>query len=136
MDRLLCNSFTASGSSYPEKVGLLGLSFFLYHCSALDFICFLVLIHFCSHAQVFGRTLMPEFRIFYSHTKWNLVFGRTLMPEFRIFYSHTKWNLVFGRTLMPEFHIFYSHTKWNLVRELSAVKLNVYKLTDLYFFAV
>ena len=28
----------------------------------------------CSHARVFGRTLLHEFHIFYSHTEWNLPF--------------------------------------------------------------
>ena len=28
----------------------------------------------CSHAQVFGRTLVHEFHFSYSHTEWNLLF--------------------------------------------------------------
>ena len=37
------------------------------------FLCFIVLFQSCcSHAQVFGKTLMHEFPIFYSHTEWNL----------------------------------------------------------------
>ena len=37
--------------------------------------CFFVLFDsFCSHAPVFGKTLVHEFHIFYSHTEWCLFF--------------------------------------------------------------
>ena len=56
--------------------------FFRVHCTSLNnhspllafFLCFIVLFQSCcSHAQVFGKTLVHEFPIFYSHTKWNLL---------------------------------------------------------------
>ena len=40
-------------------------------------LCFFVLFQsYCSHAQVFGRTLTPEFRISYRHTEWYLHFSQ------------------------------------------------------------
>ena len=50
------------------------LCFFPHHSSLITFSpCFFDLLKSCcSHAQVFGRTLVNEFHIFYSHTKWNL----------------------------------------------------------------
>ena len=37
-----------------------------------------VLFQSCrSHTQVFGRTLVREFHIFYSHTEWNFIFFRS-----------------------------------------------------------
>ena len=37
------------------------------------FLCDFVLFHsFCSHAQLFGITLVHEYHIFCSHTEWNL----------------------------------------------------------------
>ena len=40
----------------------------------LSFLFFFVFFHSCRfHAQVFGRTLMHEFHVFYSHTEWNLL---------------------------------------------------------------
>ena len=39
------------------------------------FVCFFVLFcSCCSHARVFGKTLVHEFPMFYSHTKWYLSF--------------------------------------------------------------
>ena len=41
------------------------------------FICFFVLFDpCCSHARVFGKTLVHEFPISYSHTEWYLLFSR------------------------------------------------------------
>ena len=40
------------------------------------FVSFFVLFHSCcSHAQVFGKTLVHEFLISYSHTEWHLFFS-------------------------------------------------------------
>ena len=37
--------------------------------------CFFVLFHSCcSHARLFGKTLVHEFLISYSHTEWYLLF--------------------------------------------------------------
>ena len=39
------------------------------------FVCFFILFHSCcSHAQVFGKTLVHEFSISYSHSEWYLLF--------------------------------------------------------------
>ena len=35
-----------------------------------------LLINCCSHAQVLGETLEPEFHIFYCHTSWYLLFDK------------------------------------------------------------
>ena len=38
--------------------------------------CFIVLFHSCcSHSRVFGKTLLYEFHISYSHTEWYLLFS-------------------------------------------------------------
>ena len=44
--------------------------------SLLTFFSFFILYHFCcSHALVFGKTLMHAFHISYSHTEWYLFFS-------------------------------------------------------------
>ena len=44
---------------------------FLTHSSHLTFFCFFVLFHSCCyHSRVFGKTLLHELHIFYSHTEW------------------------------------------------------------------
>ena len=49
--------------------------FLLYLLAFL--LCFFVFFQSnCSHAQVFGRTLAPEFRISYRHTEWYLHFSQ------------------------------------------------------------
>ena len=63
-----------------DSLGLgLGTSFFFRarftfntHASLLTFfVCFCLLFHSCcSHARVFGKTLLHEFHISYSHTEW------------------------------------------------------------------
>ena len=46
------------------------------HASLLIFFSFSVLFHFwCSHAQVFGKTLVHDFLISYSHTEWYFIFS-------------------------------------------------------------
>ena len=56
-------------------------SFFRVRCTSFHihspllsfFLCFIVLFQSCcSHVQVFGKTLVHEFPIFYSHPEWNL----------------------------------------------------------------
>ena len=51
--------------------------FFHPHASLLtSFVCFFVLFDSCcSHARVFGKTLVHEFPISYSHTEWYLLFS-------------------------------------------------------------
>ena len=52
-------------------------AFFHTHASLFtSFVCFFILFHSrCSHAQVFGKTLVHEFPISYSHTEWYLLFS-------------------------------------------------------------
>ena len=38
------------------------------------FVCLFILFRSCSHAQVFGKTLVHEFLISYCHTEWYLLF--------------------------------------------------------------
>ena len=41
------------------------------------FVCFFVLFDsYRSHAQVFGKTLLHEFPITYSHAEWYVLFSR------------------------------------------------------------
>ena len=54
------------------------LCFFPYSRLSLitSFFCFFILFHSCcSHAQVFGKLLVHEFPISYSHTEWYLLFS-------------------------------------------------------------
>ena len=44
---------------------------FFTHSSHLTFFCFFVLFHSCCyHSRMFGKTLLHELHIFYSHTEW------------------------------------------------------------------
>ena len=54
-------------------------TFFYIHYPLLTFFLgFIVLFQSCcSHGQVFGKTLVHEFPIFYSHTAWNLLSSGT-----------------------------------------------------------
>ena len=72
---LLGNSAAALGSN---DVGT--LFFFFSCCAFFNFnsflpaflLCFFAIFHsYCSHLPVFGKTLVHEFHIFYSHTEWN-----------------------------------------------------------------
>ena len=74
--------------------------FFRVHCTSFHnysplltfFLCFIVLFQSCcSHAQVFGKTLLHEFPIFYSHTEWNLLSsGTNTILWWRACYKTTK----------------------------------------------
>ena len=48
------------------------------HASLLTFfVCFFILFHFsCSQARVFGKTLVHEFPMCYSHSEWYILFSR------------------------------------------------------------
>ena len=51
---------------------------FHIHSLLTLYLCFIVLYDTCcSHAQVFGKTLVHEFLIFYSHTEWNFLSSGT-----------------------------------------------------------
>ena len=53
-------------------------SFHIHFPLLTFFLCFIVLFQSCcSHAQVFGKTLVHEFPIFYNHTEWNLLSSGT-----------------------------------------------------------
>ena len=57
-----------------------------------------ILFHFCcSHAQVFGKTLVHEFHISYSHTEWSLLFSRNEMIHSQVEDSPFKNLLIFIR---------------------------------------
>ena len=77
----LGNSSTASGISDPWGDGRLGRAivrksgFFLPVYIFAFFSFFVVFQLDCSHAQVFGSTLVHELHIFCSLTEWNLVFS-------------------------------------------------------------
>ena len=70
------------------------------------FLCLIVLFQSCcSHAQVFGKTLLHEIPIFYRHTEWNLLFsGTNTLLWWRACYQTTKLqtnnsHLAWPRTL-------------------------------------
>ena len=71
--------------------------FFCAHCtsfhtraSCLIFFCFLILFHsHCSHAWVFGKTIMHEF-ISFSLTEWCLFFFGTVQLQVQNVYL--EWN--------------------------------------------
>ena len=75
------------------------------HASLLTiFFCFFILFHSCcSHARVFGKTLLPEFPISYSHTEWYLIFLRNDMIEI---FQVSPVNKVGGGSMI--FHCFFS----------------------------
>ena len=65
---LLCND-----RPFDTFVFRARFTYFHTHVSLLTCFCFIALFRSCcSHAQVFWKTLMHEFLISYSHTKWNL----------------------------------------------------------------
>ena len=70
------------------------------HASLLTFfVCFFILFHSCCfHARVFGKTLLHEFPIYYSHTEWYLLFSRGIvlsLPKLRLSTSnHTKTTIL------------------------------------------
>ena len=52
------------------------LYFFPYGSLLTFIVCFLILFHsYYSRARVFGKTLVREFPISYSHTEWYLLFS-------------------------------------------------------------
>ena len=74
----LRNSSTVSRRAIVQVFGTsffrASFTSFYAHASLLAFFSFSVLFHFCcSHAQVFGKTLVHEFLISYSHTERYLI---------------------------------------------------------------
>ena len=71
-----------------------GTSFHTYSPLLTFFLCFIVLFQSCcSHAQVFGKTLVHEFPISYSHTKWNLLsLGTNTLLWWRACYQKLNYN--------------------------------------------
>ena len=69
------------GSDRPSRLLLFMPALLLYFrthvCLLTIFVCFFVLFRSCcSHARVFGKTLVHEFPMSYSHTEWYLPFSR------------------------------------------------------------
>ena len=65
------------------------LYFFPY--SRLSFVCFCILFHSCgSHARMFGKTLVHEYPISYSHTEWYYFFSDIATTRARR-ESDTRW---------------------------------------------
>ena len=56
------------------------LQYFFPHSFSLLTLFSVFFLSSCSHEQVFGRTLSPEFHIFHSHTEWNLIY-QTKQPR-------------------------------------------------------
>ena len=100
-------------------------AFFQSHTSLLtSFICFCILFHsWCSHARVFGKTLVHEFPMSYSHTEWYLPFSRgEIVYRLRLrlsqsnltnyYYYYYLWILpvisLHWEALLPCFDLFHS----------------------------
>ena len=78
--------YKVTGQYFFFRVG--GTSSHIYSPLLTFFLCFIVLFLFCcSHARVFGKTLVHEFLISYGHTEWILLSSGT--EE-----SHHKMDLV------------------------------------------
>ena len=83
-----------------------GLLFFVSTVLLAFLLCFIVLFQSCcSHAQVFGKTLVHEFPIFYSHTEWNCSLrAPILMAKPHVPRDHIRSSLeassVFSRTTL------------------------------------
>ena len=67
-------------------------TFFHTHASLLSvFVCLIVLFHSCSsHARVFGKTLLHEFPVSYSHTEWYFLISLFSARE----YKHAQRTLL------------------------------------------
>ena len=70
------------GCDRPSGLLFFRARFAFFHTQAsllTSFVCFFILFHYCcSHAQVFGKTLVHELPISYSHTEWYLHFFRSV----------------------------------------------------------
>ena len=63
-----------------------------------SFVCFLILFHSCcSHAQVFGKTLVHEFPVSYSRTEWYLLFSL----------CDWQWIIINGALLNKSYYYYY-----------------------------
>ena len=61
-----------------------GVFFHTYASLLCVFVCLIVLFHSCcSHAWVFGKTLMHEFPVSYSHTEWYFLISLVGAREYR-----------------------------------------------------
>ena len=79
------------GSDRPSGLIFFVHAYFFPYSRLSYLLCFFVLFHsYCSHAQVFGRTLVHEFPISYSHTEWYLFFSR---GEIGLALAETKTTL-------------------------------------------
>ena len=88
---ILVRIWQAVGTSFIRA----SFASFHTHASLLTiFVCFFVLFRSCcSHARVFGKTLVHEFPMSYSHTEWYLPFSRgeiVYRPKLRL----SKLNLI------------------------------------------
>ena len=85
--------YKVTGQDFFFRVG--GTSFHIYSHLLTFFLCFIVLfLSCCSHARVFGKTLLHEFPIFYSHTEWNLLSsGTNTLLWWRACYQKLNYKL-------------------------------------------
>ena len=64
------------------------------HLFSTFFVSFFILLHFCfSQARVFGKMLLHEFHISYSHTEWFLRFSRCQIVRWPKLHLPIKVNL-------------------------------------------
>ena len=91
---------STDGRNWTRQSDFTGHLFFHVRCTSFHnhsplltfFCCFIVLFQSCcSQAQVFGKTLVHEFPISYSHTEWNLLSsGTNTLLRWRACYKATK----------------------------------------------
>ena len=56
-------------------------------------VCFFILFHsLCFHARVFGKTLLHEFHISYSHTEWYLFFSDSATTSAHCVLGAKNWK--------------------------------------------
>ena len=96
------------------------------HASPLTiFVCFFIVFHsWCFHSRVFGKTLVHEFQISYTHTEWFLLFSRgeivLAWPKLRLSKSNHTTTIHTSRcSIMIDFtpHV-YIHMQIFFIRRL------------------
>ena len=102
-------------------------SFHIHYTILTFFPCFIVLFQSCcSHAQVFGKTLLHEFPIFYSHTEWNLFSsGTNTLLWWRACFK--KLNYKQTNKNMPRAHFDRKAYEVSITNKVSNIYININK---------
>ena len=94
-----------------------GFASFHTHVTLLTFfVCFFILFHSCcSHARVFGKTLVHEFPISYSPTEWYLLF----------FALWRQWIILNGALLNKSCYYFFRRCNYKCTMCIRSEKLEI-----------